>query len=177
MSQIGNDNIVLRDWRGNFTLIEVSGYASHAFVDMVCLPWPNHLETQVEDFIQRTPLVRYCATLINAYQPLIVAALSGIVLSYVYITLLRFRANVLVRGGLATLILGPLSFGAYFIWCWRKEQCPMSTGNKLGDGASGFVFLSIGLTFLAVSCNLGDNVDMAISCIEWSCKATLVMSV
>ena len=49
----------------------------------------------------------------------------------------------------------------------------MSTGDKLGDGASGFGFLVIGLTFLAVSCNLEDNVDMAISCIEWSCKAVL----
>ena len=27
----------------------------------------------------------------------------------------------------------------------------MSTGNKLGDGASGFFFIAIGLTFLAVS--------------------------
>lgn len=170
---IGTNNIVLSDWRGNFTLIEVSGYPSHPFVNMVCLPWVANLKMQTEEFIQKTPLVRYFATLINAYQPLIVAAITGIVLSYVYITLLRFRASILVRGGLATLILGPLSFGAYFIWCWRKEHCPMSTGDKLGDGASGFGFLIIGLTFLAVSCNLEHNVEMAISCIEWSCKAVL----
>ena len=151
---MGEENIVLRDWRGNFTLIEVSGYPSHAFVGMVCMPWEGKLAEQAEEFIQRSPLVRYFATVINAYQPLIVAASSGIVMSYVYITLLRFRASVLVRGGLATLILGPLCLGSYFIWCWRKGECPMSTGDKLGDGATGFGFLLVGLTFLAVSCNL-----------------------
>ena len=55
----------------------------------------------------QTPLVNTWATLINSYWPLLVAAGTGVVLSYVYITLLRFRAAALVRTGMFLMVLGP----------------------------------------------------------------------
>lgn len=58
-----------------------------------------------------TPLVNTWATLINSYWPLLVAAGTGVVMSYVYITLLRFRAAMLVQLGMVMLFLGPLTTG------------------------------------------------------------------
>ncbi|CAJ1368462.1 unnamed protein product [Effrenium voratum] len=173
--EIDPDNIVHSDWRGNFTLVPVSSYASATFVGLVCKPWPQNLEIQVQDWIDKTPLVNTWATLINSYWPLLVAAASGVILSYVYITLLRFRASMLVWAGLTILTLGPLSTGLYFLWCWKRGdgQCWASTGDKLTDAGTGFGMTLIGITFMTITCNLEQDVELAINCIEWSCKAVL----
>ena len=77
-------------------------------MDMVCKPWEKELESQVQDWIDQTPLVNTWATLINSYWPVLVTACTGVVMSYVYITLLRFRAQVLVQtgSGLCTNTIG-----------------------------------------------------------------------
>eukprot|EP00913_Durusdinium_trenchii_P020365 g19131.t1 len=111
LGQSVNNDVVHSDWRGNFTLHILSSYPSAPFVDMVCKPWVTELEEQVRDWIDETPLVNTWATLINSYWPLLVAAGTGVVMSYVYITLLRFRAAMLVQLGMVMLFLGPLTTG------------------------------------------------------------------
>ena len=127
------------------------------------------------------------ATLINSYWPLLVVAGTGVVMSYVYLTLLRFRAAMLVqwlgfaallrpnsRTGMLILVMAPLTTGAYYIWCWKKDgECWGGTGGKLGDGMVAVAAIIIGLTFMTMSWHLQQDIRLAIECIEWSCKAIL----
>lgn len=43
-------------------------------------------------------------------------------MSYVFMTLLRFRAAVLVRAGMLLLTLGPLVTGLYYLYAWRHTE-------------------------------------------------------
>jgi len=166
--------IVYSDWRGNFSLYYSKSYASAAFVDMVCKPWEHNLEDQVQAWIDKTPLVNTWATLINSYWPLMVAAGTGIIMSYVYITLLRFRAEILVNAGMLTLIMAPLSTGAYFSWCWKRNcDCWASTGDRLKDGGIALAGCLVGITFMTISWHLKQDIKKAIEMIENSCKAVL----
>lgn len=174
LGQSVNNDVVHSDWRGNFTLHILSSYPSAPFVDMVCKPWVTELEEQVRDWIDETPLVNTWATLINSYWPLLVAAGTGVVMSYVYITLLRFRAAMLVQLGMVMLFLGPLTTGAYYMWCWKHDgYCWGSTGSKLSDGSVGLSGLVIGITFMMISWRLQQDIRLASTCIEFSCKAVL----
>lgn len=168
------NKIVYSDWRGNFTLYRAKSYASAAFVDMVCKPWEHTLEDQVQSWIDKTPLVNTWATLINSYWPLLVAAGTGVVMSYVYITLLRFRAAMLVNMGMFILVLAPLTTGAYFLWCWKRDgQCWGSTGDRFTDGVTALAGMLVGVTFMTISWHLQQDIALAIDCIEMSCKAVL----
>lgn len=168
-----DSDIVLSDWRGNFTLVQEYAYPSFTFVGMVCLPWRADLQTQVHEWIKKTPLVSRWASLINSYQPLPVAIGTGIVLSYVYMTLLRFHANCLVWTGLTILTTGPLASGAYVLWCWKQGGCGVQIQDPGTYGLTGLVLLLTGVTFLFITCQLGQSVEETIGCIEWSCKAVL----
>mmetsp|Transcript_104246 Transcript_104246/g.185234 ORF Transcript_104246/g.185234 Transcript_104246/m.185234 type:complete len:769 (+) Transcript_104246:113-2419(+) len=173
--QMTNDirsNIVLSDWRGNFTMVEAYAYPAFNFVDLVCVPWEADLQKQVNTWIKDTPLVSSWSTLMNAYQPLLVAMFSSVILAYVYITLLRFHANFLVWAGLTILTVVPLGWGAYSLWCWKHGH-QSRFEDKTVDLVSGVATLVVGFTFMMIACRLGDKVDNAIGCIEWSCKAVL----
>eukprot|EP00931_Biecheleriopsis_adriatica_P089147 TRINITY_DN63321_c0_g1_i1.p1 TRINITY_DN63321_c0_g1~~TRINITY_DN63321_c0_g1_i1.p1 ORF type:complete len:757 (-),score=123.58 TRINITY_DN63321_c0_g1_i1:4-2274(-) len=176
--QIGASNIVLSDWRGNFTFVEESAYSSNLFVQMVCKPWKADLESQVNEWIQETPLVSTWSSIINSYQPLVITGFSAVILSYVFISLLRFRASILVWTGLTVLTLVPSALGIYLMYCWKKGEgtCPAGLGEKANlkyDLAGAIASLLVGLTFATISCTLGEQVDLAIDCIAWSCKAVL----
>lgn len=41
-------------------------------------------------------------------------------MSYVFMTMLRFRAAILVRTGMVLLTLGPLITGLYYIYAWKR---------------------------------------------------------
>ena len=45
-------------------------------------------------------------------------------MSYVFMTLLRFRAAILVKAGVVLLTLGPLITGLYYIYAWRPGPIP-----------------------------------------------------
>eukprot|EP00913_Durusdinium_trenchii_P020366 g19132.t1 len=88
----------------------------------------------------KTPLVNTWATLINSYWPLLVAAGTGVVMSYVFMTLLRFRAAML---------------------------------DRFTDGLVAVAGLVVGLGFSTITWSLREATDLAVECIEWSCKAVL----
>lgn len=115
-------------------------------------------------------MVNTWATLINSYWPLLVVAGlasqasslrtclivgTGVVMSYVYLTLLRFRAAMLVQTGMLILVMAPLTTGAYYVWCWKRDgECWGGTGGKLGDGMVAVAAIIIGLTFMTMSWHL-----------------------
>lgn len=169
------NTVVYSDWRGNFTMHQIKSYTSAPFVDMVCKPWVYKLKVQVQEWIDETPLVNFWATLINSYWPLLVDAGMGVVMSYVFMTLLRFRAAILVKAGMVLLTLGPLITGLYYIYAWRRGNGEIwgSTGAKFTDGVVGFTGIFTGLTLCTITYRLQEATDLAVECIEWSCKAVL----
>jgi len=173
--RLDGGQIMHSDWRGNFTLYEVKSYTSAPFVDLVCKPWTHNLERLVQRWIDETPLVNTWATLINSYWPLLVSAAMGVIMSYVFMTMLRFRAAILVRTGMVLLTLGPLITGLYYIYAWKRGDGKIwgSTGDKLTDGVVGCAALICGIGFATISFRLQEATDLAVECIEWSCKAVL----
>ncbi|CAK9016055.1 unnamed protein product [Durusdinium trenchii] len=174
LSLVDPNLVVLSDWRGNFTVYQVHSYTSAPFVDMICKPWVGPLERQVQLWIDKTPLVNTWATLINSYWPLLVAAGTGVVMSYVFMTLLRFRAAMLVRTGMVVLVSAPLITGLYYGFCWYRHcHCWASTKDRFTDGLVAVAGLVVGLGFSTITWSLREATDLAVECIEWSCKAVL----
>ena len=56
-------------------------------------------------------------------------------MSYVFMTLLRFRAAILVRTGMVLLTLGPLITGLYYVYAWRRGHGEIwgTTGDKFTE--------------------------------------------
>ena len=55
------------------------------------------------------------------------------------------------------------------LWAiWRNSH--LSDPDSIKTAGIGALLVLVGCSFLIISCTLGDTVNTAVACIEWSCK-------